>query len=86
MGVRKTTDFLEKATWSLAGTIIVLSIVAAAFLPSRNIGENSEIKDAVQQELPVNTTPGFGAQQKQEAPATPAAETPKKEESTTPAN
>ena len=24
MGVRKTTDFLEKATWTLAGTMLVL--------------------------------------------------------------
>ena len=23
MGVRKTTDFLEKATWTLAGTVVV---------------------------------------------------------------
>lgn len=28
MGVRKTTDFLEKATWGLAIFIILLSIVA----------------------------------------------------------
>ena len=27
MGVRKTTDFLEKATWGLAGFVIVCSIV-----------------------------------------------------------
>ena len=30
MGVRKTTDFLEKATWTLAGTVVVLSIVITA--------------------------------------------------------
>ncbi len=29
MGVRKTTDFLEKATWTLAGLMVVLSVVAA---------------------------------------------------------
>ena len=29
MGYRKTTDFIEKATWSLAVFICVLSIVAA---------------------------------------------------------
>ena len=58
MGVRKTTDFLEKATWTLAGVIIVLSIIAAAFLPSSHVTERSEIKDNVQQSLPV-TTPGF---------------------------
>ncbi len=34
MGVRKTTDFLEKATWWLAGTIIVLSLVSTLFLDS----------------------------------------------------
>ncbi|NLO71231.1 MAG: preprotein translocase subunit SecG [Porphyromonadaceae bacterium] len=28
MGVRKTTDFIEKATWGLAGLMIVLSILA----------------------------------------------------------
>ena len=33
MGVRKTTDFLEKATWTLAGTVVVLSIVITAFIP-----------------------------------------------------
>ena len=34
MGAPKTADFLEKATWTLAGIVIVLSIVAAAFLPN----------------------------------------------------
>jgi preprotein translocase subunit SecG len=31
MGVRKTTDFLEKATWALAGAIIILSILSTGF-------------------------------------------------------
>ena len=78
MGVRKTTDFLEKATWSLAGTVVILSIVAAAFLPSQNAASGSEIK--VQQSLPVNTKPGFenqGAPEQTQAPAAaPAPETP----------
>lgn len=29
MGAPKTADFLEKATWFLAGTIIVLSLISA---------------------------------------------------------
>lgn len=29
MGVRKTTDFLEKATWTLAVFMVVLSVLAA---------------------------------------------------------
>ena len=32
MGVRKTTDFLEKATWTLVGAVAVLSVVATFFV------------------------------------------------------
>ena len=32
MGVRKTTDFLEKATWTLAGAMVVLSIASSFFI------------------------------------------------------
>ena len=32
MGERKTTDFLEKATWGLAIAMVVLSIFSAAFV------------------------------------------------------
>lgn len=41
MGVRKTTDFLEKATWVLAGSLLFLSILAAAFIP-RESGEGNQ--------------------------------------------
>ena len=33
MGVRKTTDFVEKATWGLAASLVVFSIVCAHFAP-----------------------------------------------------
>jgi preprotein translocase subunit SecG len=33
-GVRRTTDFLEKATWGFAIAIVVLSMVTAAVGPS----------------------------------------------------
>ena len=33
MGVRKTTDFLEKATWSLAGFMVVASVCASLCMP-----------------------------------------------------
>ena len=59
MGVRKTTDFLEKATWSLAGTLLVLSFVAVMVLPKGGVG-GSEIDEQLdnlvppaQQETPV---------------------------------
>lgn len=49
MGVRKTTDFLEKATWSLAGAVIVLCVVAAVFVPKQVEGtKDSEIKQDIQ--------------------------------------
>lgn len=32
MGVKKTTDFLEKATWTLAIAMVILSIVSAGFV------------------------------------------------------
>lgn len=37
MGVRKTTDFLEKTTWGLAGFIMVMSIVCVMITPKSSI-------------------------------------------------
>ena len=33
MGVRKTADFLEKSTWTLAAAIVLLCLVATASIP-----------------------------------------------------
>jgi preprotein translocase subunit SecG len=33
MGVRKTADFLEKATWTLAVILLVLSLVSSFIIP-----------------------------------------------------
>ncbi len=55
MGVRKTTDFLEKATWSLATIVIVLCILAAVFVPKRVAGtRDSEIKQDIQNAVSVD--------------------------------
>ena len=35
MGIRKTADFLEKATWTLAASILILSLVATATIPGK---------------------------------------------------
>ena len=48
MGVRKTTDFLEKATWTLAGAMLVLCIVSAMVLPR---GEQAGKKSAIQEQI-----------------------------------
>jgi preprotein translocase subunit SecG len=52
MGVRKTTDFLEKTTWILAGTILILSIVAAKLTTSQSNVPKSEVD--IQQPAPLN--------------------------------
>lgn len=60
MGVRKTTDFLEKATWTLAGFILVLSFVAVMVLPKNQIGTGSVIDEQVKSMLPApDEMPGF---------------------------
>lgn len=52
MGVRKTTDFLEKSTWTLAIALIVLSIVGSLTIQrgdgnvNRSVIEN-QIENAV---------------------------------------
>jgi preprotein translocase subunit SecG len=66
MGVRKTTDFLEKATWTLAGIVIALSVLSSAFIPRSERVSQSEIRQQVN-DAPVvdpNTiAPDFGTAQ-----------------------
>jgi len=57
MGVRKTTDFLEKATWTLAGVVVTLCIVAAVFAPKHSAGfkeKDSELKGDIPNTAPVD--------------------------------
>lgn len=35
MGVRRTNDFIEKATWTLAGIILVLSVASVFLIPDK---------------------------------------------------
>ena len=67
-GVRKTTDFIEKATWGLAAAMVIISIICAWVAPTattdRSVMENIE--------NPVtnpNNLPGFGASQQKDAAA-----------------
>jgi len=56
MGVRKTTDSLEKLTWWFAGIIVFCCILATLSLPRHTVGADSLIKDdiieATQQQVP----------------------------------
>jgi len=68
MGVRKTTDFLDKATWGLAGALIFLCIITPRFIPRQasNVQQSSEmqqqINDAVMLD-PNLISPDFGTAQ-----------------------
>lgn len=62
MGVRKTADFLEKATWALAGALLILSIVGTAFIPKESqVGGQSAIQDKIEKAVDPNQVPSFPA-------------------------
>lgn len=45
MGVRKTTDFLEKMTWILAISLVVFSVFASAVIPrDKHIESRSQLE------------------------------------------
>ena len=54
MGVRKTTDFLEKATWSLAVFLVVMSVASAYVIPSASHKGGDVILEQAQQEEKTN--------------------------------
>jgi len=57
MGVRKTADFLEKATWTLAGSLVFLCVVAALWLSSSegSSGSRSQLDHLIENN-PVDPT------------------------------
>ncbi len=60
MGVRKTTDFLEKATWVLAGSLLVLSIMGSAFIPrERMTQEQSRVQQQIETAVDPTQVPNF---------------------------
>ena len=74
MGVRKTADFLEKATWILAVSLVVLSLVTIFIIPrgSNPKDAESELKEQVEKKQggPVKNYQAPPQQQnKQQAPA-----------------
>jgi preprotein translocase subunit SecG len=48
MGVRRTNDFLEKATWTLAIALLVLSIAASLTISRGGAAGRSAIEDQIQ--------------------------------------
>lgn len=54
MGVRKTTDILEKTTWTLISCIAVLSILTAYIAKPRTAASDSVFKDEAVENQIVN--------------------------------
>lgn len=77
-GVRQTTNFIEKATWTLAAAMVAFSIVCA-YLTPKAITEGSVIENAATEQATTNpqNLQGFGATEQKDA----AAEAPASQES-----
>jgi len=60
MGVRKTTDFLEKGTWVLAAALMILSIVGAGFIPREKVNaEQSRVQQQIENVADPTQVPTF---------------------------
>lgn len=60
MGVRKTTDFLEKGTWVLAGALLFLSVIGAGFIPREQAeAEQSRVQEQIETAVDPTQVPTF---------------------------
>lgn len=50
LGVRKTTDVIEKITWGLAAAMVILSIASVGFLGSSRTAGSTIMEQAVEQQ------------------------------------
>lgn len=59
MGVKQTTDVLEKGTWLFAAIVAILCIISPAFIPKdgKGAGANKELMENVNSKMPATTTP-----------------------------
>ncbi|MBR3726272.1 MAG: preprotein translocase subunit SecG [Prevotella sp.] len=79
MGVRKTTDVIEKTTWALAASMVIFSVICAYVAPTASTEQSVLERTATETQTtsPINTQ-GFGAGEQttpttETAPATDAA-------------
>jgi preprotein translocase subunit SecG len=63
MGVRKTADFLEKATWTLAMALLVLSLTSILIIP-----QNMRASEVPQSEIQQRVQEGAGTPVDYQAP------------------
>lgn len=78
LGVRKTTDVLEKLTWGLAVFMVIASIATAYVMPSASQQDGSVIMEQAQQEEKTNpyNLPSGSTAPKAETTTAPATAAP----------
>lgn len=59
LGVRKTADFLEKATWTLAAGLLALSLLASASIPRSSEEQRSRIQDQIDRAIDPTQVPNL---------------------------
>jgi preprotein translocase subunit SecG len=72
MGIRKTADFLEKSTWTLAGAILLMCVVATATIPRGSTTERSRIENQIQNAVDPNAIPTLPTAVPTDQPPAPA--------------
>ena len=73
LGAPKTTNFIEKATWGLAITMIALSVISVACLPGSGRSDSVIMQQAIEQ---APTNPGNIPAMEQPAATDAPAEAP----------
>jgi preprotein translocase subunit SecG len=79
MGIRKTADFLEKSTWTLAAAILILCVVATAVIPRGGGVKGSRLQQTIENTvdpsaiptLPTATPPAANPSTTNTQPVTP---------------
>lgn len=77
MGVKQTTDVLEKGTWTLIGIIAVLSIASSVFL-SKTVTSGEDKIEKIGTAVPIQPTPTPGTTIPLPGTITPAQNDPPK--------
>ena len=73
MGVKKTTDFIERLTWGLALSLVVLCLIAGLSLPNKDVrGLGTTMQEQVDNSgtaAPAQSQPSAVPSQQQQQPA-----------------
>jgi preprotein translocase subunit SecG len=72
MGIRKTADFLEKSTWTLAAAILILCVVATATIPRGATTQRSRIENQIQNAVDPSAIPTLPTAVPNEPATTPS--------------